>query len=319
MATITATLNNNAEKYRKDLLLIPFLTLREHVLQHMNFRSNVQWKEVIGLIFTGAQLRPYDGNVNVQAGLNSEARELEVQVGDVIVDENPEDLRKSILSNWALDSRNPAKHPLEAQMLALLMANIGKMLVPAVWNGVRNGSGTTTKDLFNGFDTIIAAEFVANNISAGNGNLYTESTAITASNALDYLKDVYKRAPKTMRQTMTKMFVDYELYDMAMQQQATDYGDLQYNKEYNSLYLMGSNNMCQLVPQVGKESSDTVVLTIRDNLNVGTDISSDEPTIKVKEIDNPWKTRFVTKMAVGAQISSLRKEYLFVSDYNFGT
>ena len=38
--------------------------------------------------------------------------------------------------------------------LSLIAKSLSEHLNDAIWNGVRNASGDTTKDLFNGFDTI---------------------------------------------------------------------------------------------------------------------------------------------------------------------
>ena len=42
-----------------------------------------------------------------------------------------------------------------------LLTRLSEYLNDAIWNGVRNASGDTTKDLFNGFDTITQNEITA--------------------------------------------------------------------------------------------------------------------------------------------------------------
>lgn len=308
--TLTA-LNNTAQKYRKELLMIPFLALREHVLQYMAFFPNIQWKEVIGQLLGNFELRPHDGNVNLQSGITVKARELEVYVGDVITDEDPEALRKSILGQNLLNNAQPSKHPLEAQILALIMMEISKKLGKTIWNAQRNPTGTTTAELYDGFDTITSAEITANNISNGNGNLLSLGT-INANNAMDKLTDLYYAADVTMRERNTVMFVPYAVYDFAQKQMRDDYGAANFNQSESWMYVLGSDKRCRIVPQVGKFGSQFIHLSEPSNMQVGTDIESDKPTILVKEIDNPWKARFVTKMAFGVQFSSINKENLMV-------
>jgi hypothetical protein len=304
-------LNNTAQKYRKELLMIPFLALREHVLQFMAFYPNIQWKEVIGQMLGNFELRPHDGQVNTQSGITINARELEVYVGDVITDEDPEALRKSILGQNLLNNAQPAKHPLEAQILAAIMAEVSKKLARTIWNASRNPAGTTTAELYNGFDTITAAEIAANNISTGNGNLISLGS-ITASNAMDKLTDLYYAADVTMREKNTVMFVPYGLYDLAQKQMRDDYGAANFNQSESWMYVLGSDKRCRIVPQIGKSGSGYIHMAEDKVFQVGTDIASDAPTILVKEIDNPWKARFVTKMAFGVQFASIQKEHLMV-------
>ena len=45
--------------------------------------------------------------------------------------------------------------------LSLIAKSLSEHLNDAIWNGVRNASGDTTKDLFNGFDTITQNEITA--------------------------------------------------------------------------------------------------------------------------------------------------------------
>lgn len=49
------------------------------------------------------------------------------------------------------------------KVLAYLTAQLGKNLNMVLWNAVRNDSGETSKDLFNGFDTITKKELDGKN------------------------------------------------------------------------------------------------------------------------------------------------------------
>lgn len=73
------------------------------------------------------------------------------------------------------------------QVLAFLTAKMGGNLNASIWNAKRNDSGTKTKELFNGFDTITKTEKDAAKISTDLGNMFTIE-AISKDNAVDVLK-----------------------------------------------------------------------------------------------------------------------------------
>ena len=60
--------------------------------------------------------------------------------------------------------------PTALHVLAQIAKGLSEHLNDAMWNGVRNANGDTTKDLFDGFDTITQKEITAGAISAENGN-----------------------------------------------------------------------------------------------------------------------------------------------------
>lgn len=311
---ITAALQSTAIKYRKELLLIPHMGLKEHVLQYMTFFPNIQWKEVIGQLSGKYHLRPYDGEINEQGPLKVESRALEVFIGDCITYEKVEDLRKSILGEGLIDRETFAKFPIELQILSVIMNSFSQNLNACVWNAVRNDSGAQTKDLFNGFDTIHALDVAAGNISAAKKNLVALG-AITSANGMDKCRELYLGADKNLRLVKTFMFVPFGVYDDAQQQMIDDGFSTQSGGDKDQfLYVLGSNKMCQIVPQVGKSMSPYLTLTTKKNMQIGTNVATDSASIKVRESENPHKTQFATKMGFGVQTASIKAQ-----DFCIGT
>ena len=71
---------------------------------------------------------------------------------------------------------------------------LSESLMKNVFSAKRNITGTTTSDLFDGIDTITAAEIDANKIADSEGNFMALTSAIDKTNAVDVLKTIYQSA-----------------------------------------------------------------------------------------------------------------------------
>ena len=308
-------LQNAANKYRKELLLLPIIALSES-LAHMTLRPGIQYKEIVNDLSADLELRPHTGDLNKQTGISAGERVLETFVGDLVTEQKLEDLRAKLLGGQLLlvgGTKTPNKHPLEKQIIALVIKEVSKKLNSKLFNAVRNASGTTTATLFNGFDTITATEIAAAKIAAGNGN-FMDVDPITDSNAFDSLLAFYQAADETLQNVPTKLFVPRAVYNSYNKDYLTTFGSVAYNREFKKTFLEGTDNMCELVPLIGKTGSDYIHLTKKSNMLIGVDQMSDSEFVKVREVDNPWVTQFVMKMVFGVQFESIAKENLFVGD-----
>ena len=79
------------------------------------------------------------------------------------------------------------------QVPAFLSAKLGANLNAVLWSAKRNESGTKSKDLFNGFDTITKTEMELPRFLQTLKNMFTIE-AISKDNAVDVLKEFYRAA-----------------------------------------------------------------------------------------------------------------------------
>lgn len=312
------SLNSSARKYRKELLMVPVIGL-EKSSKHMTVIPGITDSLSVSELTGDVELRPHDGNVNNQSPFALKSRILQVRLGDVITQQKPETLRQTIWGEKLTGSaKDLSKHPIEKQIIAKIMSSVGKKLNAKLFSAVRNASGTTTADLFNGFDTITATEISGGDLAVGNSN-YEVVGEITVSNACDKLHDFYKAASDELQESNSKMFVSSDIYNKYNECWKDENGSLPYNTEYKKTFLQISGDKCELVPLVGKSSSDYIHLTKKENMLIGVDQMSDKEFVKVREIDNPFKAQFVLTMLFGVQFNTLSKELLYVGNVASGS
>ena len=178
-----------AIKYRKELLYLPIIGCND-TLQYMTARPGIRYKERVGNITGDAQFAPYNPARSKDFDLHLSFREIETYFGSVVAKFEPNSAISTLLGTGATKGDGQMSTPTAKHVLSLIAKSLSEHLNDAIWNGVRNASGDTTKDLFNGFDTITQNEITAGAISAENGNYMKLPEAITTSNAVDVAKEI---------------------------------------------------------------------------------------------------------------------------------
>ena len=157
-----------ATKYRRELLMLPIIGCYE-TLQYMTGRPGIRYKENVGAISGDAQFAPYKPSRSTDFNLNVDYRTLETYFGSVVAKFEPNSAVSTILgATGATKGDGQMQAPTALHVLALIAKGLSSHLNDALWNGVRNASGDTTADLFDGFDTITSNEITAGNISVAN-------------------------------------------------------------------------------------------------------------------------------------------------------
>lgn len=180
---------NAAIKYRSELLMLPIIGCQD-TLQYMTARPGIRYKERVGTMSGDAQFAPYKPTRATDFNLNVDYRELETFFGSVVSDFEPNSAVSTLLGTGATKGDGQIATPTAKSVLALIAKSLSEHLNDAIWNGVRNATGDTSKDLFNGFDTITQAEITAQNITAEKGNYLKLTEDITAANAVDVAKKI---------------------------------------------------------------------------------------------------------------------------------
>ena len=285
----------------------------EKTLKHMTIRKGVRGDETVGGYASGAELRPYksDGKGATDTGAFF-GRTLTTYLGDVVEEFDPYQLFSTVYGE-SFSSLTERKEADVVKDMALAMAkHVSAKLGKVLFSAVRNASGTTTAALFNGFDTIAAAEVTAGNMSAAIGN-YGEFNAITAANAGDVLKAIYSSASDELKESDNlKMYVSQAILDKYEEWCLATLGSVVYNQTYAQNVLHFNRNI-EIVPMVGLKNSAYVYFSTKDNMLVGMDQQSDAEKAKIRECDNPKALQFFMCLYWGVQFQSIKPEFLFVA------
>lgn len=305
------SLQQTAIQYRKDFLQMPIIGM-QNTLQHMTLRPGIRYKEVVGELTGNMQFGPYSETRVDETDTVVNPRELETFLGSVVKNFSPNSVYQSLLGSSITKGEALKSTEVARLVVAFLATKLGKNLNDVIWSAVRNANGTTSKDLFNGFDTITAAEVAKETISADNGNYKVLTDAISSANAVDVLKTIYRSASDELREQDTKMFVSQAIYDAYVDDYQATVGSVPYNTSFDKTTVEGSMGRCEIVPLANKRASGYITLSTKGNMLVGVDQLSDAEKIEIEKYA-PFVLTFVATMFFGCQFESVSKERLFIA------
>ena len=306
-----AELQKSAVTYRKELLVMPVIAA-EATLQHMTPRPGVAGREVLGQLSGGIELGPYDPQRYDDEGLDIKPRTLETYLGSVIKRFDLNSVAKTVYGSLTTQGEALTSLDLARQVLNYLSMQLGRNLNLHIWNAKRNETGTKTKDLFDGFDTITQKEIAAGTIDTTEGNFMQLSQAIDESNATDILMSIYENADDILQGVPTKMFVPVSVYRAYNKDYLASFGNVVYNTQFKKTYLEGTDNLCELVPLVSKKGSPYIHLTTKSNMIYGYGDGLDSEKIAIEK-HHEFLLSFVATMFFGCQFEAINKERLMVA------
>lgn len=305
-------LNKAAQKFRSELLIMAIIGL-ERTLQHMTLRTGIRYKETVGQLDGPVELMPYTGLMDdADDNIVIDGRDLETYLGQSIKLFDPNTLLSSLYGSAITKGQALQGVPINKAVLTLMIAKISESLNKSIFGAVRNPAGKTTATLFNGFDTIAAAEIIANKITTAIGNLYEFANPITSANAVDSLKAYYRAASDELKDVPVKLMLPRSILDAYNDDYQVTVGAAPYNKEFQKTFLEGSEQQCELVPLIGKKAAPYLQLTTKGNMLVGVNQQGEEEQIEVRRGDNPFKLQFITTMFFGTQYETISPTRLLV-------
>ena len=299
-----------AHKYSKELLMLPLFGCKE-TLDFMTGRPGVRSKESVGTIGLDAQFAPYKPDAKSAADLSLSFRTLETFLGSVVKEFEPNSAYRTLLHMGATKGSGQASTPTAREVLGLIGKSLSYHLNNAIWSAKRNDNGTTTAELFNGFDTITQAEITAGNISAGKKNYVKLSDAITTENACDIAKDILFHLDPHLRAQERLMYCSQDFYDKYSESYQKTHGGLSYNSQYLQNTVEGSQGRLKLVPLANKADSKFIHISTKKNMLYGYDNMSDVESIEVERFA-PFVLTYVATMFFGVQFESIDKSCLKV-------
>lgn len=300
-----------ATKWRKDLLMLPIIGIQD-TLQWMTSRPGIRYKENVGALSGDAQFGPYKPSRSSDFNLNVDYRTLETFMGSVVAKFEPDSAVSTLLGQVG-DTKGDGQMqaPTAKHVLALIAKGLSEHLNDAIWSGVRNASGDTTHDLFDGFDTITAQEITAGNIAADKGNYLKLTEKVTVANAVDIAKQILFSLDPRLRAQELYMFCTQDFADKYNEAYLLTHGGIAYNTQYAQNTVEGSNGRLHLVPLWNKQGSNFIHVTPKINMLVGFDQMSDQESVMVKEYE-PFILSYIATMFFGVQFESLDKRRLKV-------
>jgi hypothetical protein len=191
------------------------------------------------------------------------------------------------------------------------MGKMGENLYNESFTAVRDATGDTTHDLFNGLKTIAAAEITGGGLAANKGNLVANMTAPTQSTVISFFEDFVDAADEKLKGQKSFLLCHPKWKRMYERAYREEFGPLRYNNEFNKLSLDGEPNVeivgLSCVPE------DFLQLSTKENVLFGTNLESDQSSVLVeKALDSHFLLDFVAAMFWGCQYESLSKERLLI-------
>ena len=224
----------------------------------------------------------------------------------MVSDFEPNSAVSTLLGTGATKGDGQISTPTAKSVLALIAKSLSEHLNDAIWNGVRNATGDTSKDLFNGFDTITQSEITAQNISAEKGNYLKLTEDITAANAVDVAKKILFSLDPRLRSQELFLYCSQDFVDKYNEGYLLSHGGIPYNTEYGQTAVEGSNGKLKLVPLYNKADSKFMHVTTKSNMLVGFDQMGDIENVMVKE-HKPFILSYIATMFFGVQFESIDK------------
>lgn len=308
---LDAILVNSGAKYRKEILAMPVVAL-EKTLNHMNVRKGIRGEETVGGYDNDAEIRPYRSSKDATDKGTFFGRTLTTYLGDIVEEFDPYRLFATVYGESFTSLTERKEADIVKDMALTLARKASSKLGKSLFKAVRNPSGNTTMDLFNGFNTIAADEISKGNITLAKGNLYVYSS-ITSANAGDVLKAIYSAASDELRdQENLRMYMPKGVLDKYEEWCLSTLGSVVYNQTYAQSRLHCDRNV-ELVPLIGLKNSEYIYISTKNNMLVGMDQMSDAEQAKIRECDNPKALQFFMCMYWGVQFEYILPEFLLVA------
>ena len=303
-------LQKSAVQYLPQLLKMPVISAQE-TLKHMTGRPGTRGRVVLGELGGDIEIGPYNPSRVDTDDLTVKGRTLETYLGSVIKEFDPNSVWASIYGSRVTQGDALKDVNAVREVLFFLAAQLGKKLNMAIWNGLRNPNGSTTRELFDGFDTITRSEITSGNISESKGNLFEIEEAITRDNAIDYLKDLYRACAPELKGQKVKMFVTHEILEAYQDSYQIAVGPIPYNTKFEQTILEGSNGLCEIVPLVSKKDSPYITIAPQGNMvyGYGDGLADEKMTV---EKYHAFLLQFIATMYFGVQFKSVSPEVLMI-------
>ena len=240
-----------------------------------------------------------------------------ITVHDILIAEDfcIKDLENTIIESVIAQGANTDKLPdgagLSGVIQDLIIRNINKALDLGIWNAVRDNADTTFLGTFTGINKRI---FDALNL--GSIPLAQRLSVIpTINNIVGIVEDMYDALPIDIRfstQARYKLFMSWSNLRLYRKGFRTDFGALPYNQDFNRTFIEGTD--IELVPAVGLDGTNKMLLSSMDNLILATDLMGEENQLRIYPDIHWLKVHSTGQFKFGTQLHF--PEEVVVNNYN---
>lgn len=313
--TITTldALQKSATRYEKEILIMP-TTAAGATLQHMTGMPGLLGNVVLGQLDGDAELGPYKSTRGAQGNFSIKPRELELFLGNCAYSFDPNDVWGTIYGSLVAQGESLKTVDVNKYILLFVAAKLGKKLNQSLWTAKRNAEGDTTKDLFNGFDTITDTEKTAGNVAAAKGNYLKLDAAITAANAIDTFNEIFDAANDELQGQHVKIYCSKDVYTAYNRNYQMLHGALPYNTEFKKTFLEGTDQLWEFCPLVSKKGSQYIHIAPQSNMVYGYGAGDNPGELLNIEKYSSWQLTLEAAMAFGVQFRSISPEMLMVAE-----
>ena len=310
--TITPdALAQSAHKFRTELLQMPVHSMQE-TLRHMTVRRGIRYAETVGELAGDIDLGPYSETRIDDDGIAIKGRTLYTYLGSVVKKFSPNSVVKSIYDAAITKGEGLKNVDIALRVLSFLTAKLGGNLQSHIWDAVRNDSGTTSADLFDGFDTITAQEMAGGDVATAKKNLFEFSEEITAANAVDMIKAFCEAASEHLVDAghRVNLYCSPAIYRNYLKDYQSTVGAIPYNTSYDKTVVEGFENV-HFVPLYNKAKSPYLHLSAQANMLVGVNQEGEEEHITIEKHE-AFVLQYIATMFFGVQFESVAPERLLV-------
>lgn len=310
--SIAAALVHSNQRFRKECLAIVPASV-EACTKRMHVINNLKGKETEATIVPQAHWRPYHSEKVVGGTGGLTARTLETFPLEILEEFDPEGFYTTHFDT-PFDAQKD-KLDIVRQLLQTEMKNASRGLCDLIFKGVRVATGTGALDGFNGFDTIIANEIEAGNISIDNGN-FLNIGELSSLNIGDRWKMMYSRLDEDLKGDDQKKLVlvcSFNERDMYNNWYAMKFGTGNFPGTPNQKYLDGTSDKVEILPLPGMNGTNHCFITTEEMMKVGFDVFSKHTKFEVRIPDNPNLVQVHAKIYMGVEFSNIDKKYLMVA------
>lgn len=300
-----------ARIYRQPLLLLPLFAAQES-LKFMTGVPGIRYSAAVGTAESNAQFAPYKASRKSAGTTDVIYRDLKTYFGDVSEDFEPNSVIQLLLGKGAAFLGDGQKNAPSAKLvLSTIMKSLGHNLEQVLFTAVRDATGDTTADLFDGWGTIADAEIEDENISVAKGNLMELDEEITDVNAVDIAKQIVYGLDPNLRKMDSFLYCSQDFADKYNESYLATHSGIIYNDKFEQVYVEGSNRKVTLAPLPCLDGTDKFFVAPKENMLYGYDNMSDIEKIQVDRF-KPWILTLSAAMFFGCQFYSIDKRLLKV-------
>lgn len=295
-----------AIQWRSSLLYMPVLGAME-ALKYMTPMPGLTLPTKLPTVDGEGQFAPFKADRKSADTTLIQYRELRTYLGNVRIDFEPIMYIQTLLgAGTASLGEGQLTAPTAKMVMEAVMLKLGAHLHDALFTARRNAAGDTTKDLFDGWATIIDNEISAGNIAINKGNYGIISGQINTTNAVDIAKEMERSCDPVLRRTEKFLYCAPEFADKYNDAYLLSHNAVPYNTKYEQPILEGSYGKTTIIPLDCMSGTDMIIITPKSNMLYGFDNMSDLSRIKVKDYE-PWVITLAATMFFGTQLLTLDK------------